>query len=59
MHKLGFNALATAGEFRLKVYPVKYQSCVNFYKEVLLFPVIRQWNGEKSARESCSTLDKE
>ena len=39
-----FNSLTKVQEFRVKLYPKNYQASVLFYRNVLLFPVIKEWD---------------
>ena len=38
------NSLTKVSEFRLKLYPKNYQVCLKFYRDILLFPIINEWD---------------
>ena len=48
MPKPRFNPLTKVGEFRLMLYPKKYQTSLEFYRDVLGFPITYQWDRAKS-----------
>jgi len=43
-----FNPLFKVSEFRLKLYPQNYKECLRFYRDVLYFPIIQQWDRKDS-----------
>ncbi len=45
-----FNPLTKISECRIKLYPMKYDESYNFYKNILSFQIIKEWNRDSEDR---------